>query len=187
MGSASGWLFHIYNVRQMHTGGVELVQQHESSLKSMTRLWSHPRACHHAWCSRRTVCPHPRGRPWGSRMPARHPLGHLKSWHNPSRRPPHGDVSPRSQHASSTPDNVPMPLGMPQDTSATGPTTLGWLKPPGRRPAASSLFAMRHHGRRVLPVPARTETCPVARACQLGPQTLARPSQAARKCGPSSL
>ena len=127
------------------------MQRRESSLKSMTHLWSCPRVHCHAWCSRQTACPHPRGRPWGSRTLARHPLGRPKLWHNPSRRPPHSDASPHSQHASSTPGDVPMPLGMPQDTSATGLTTLGWLKPPGRRPAASSLFAMRRHGHRVLP------------------------------------
>ena len=32
------WLFHIYNMWQMCAGGVELAQQHESSLKFMMHM-----------------------------------------------------------------------------------------------------------------------------------------------------
>ena len=163
----------------------EQSEVHDAHRQHVIYLQSCPRAHRHAWCSHQTACPHPRGRPWGSRTLARQPLGCPKSQHKPSHHPPHSGMSPCSQHASSMPDDVRMPLGTLWDAWATGPTTLGQPKPLGCRPVAGSLSTMRHHGCRVLP--AHTETCPVAWARQPGPQMPAGPTQAGRKCGPGSL
>ena len=178
----------VEDARGGHRAGAVAREQsevHDTCRRHIIYLQSHPRARCHAWCSHQTACRHPQGCPWGSRMLARQPLGCLKLCHNPSHHPSHGGMSPRSQHASSTSDDVRMPFGMPQDVLATGLTTLGQLKPLGRHPVAGSLSTMCRHGRRVLP--AHTETCPVAWACRPGPQMLAGPTQAGRKCGPGSL
>ena len=171
--------------RRASAAAREQSEVHDAHRQHVIYLQSRPRVHRHVWCSCRTACPHPRGCPRGSRTPARQPLCCPKSRHKPSRRPPHGGASLCSQHASSMPDDVRMPLGMPRDASATGLTTLDRPKLLGRHPVAGSLSTMRRHGRRVLP--AHTETCPVARACRPGPQTLAGPTQAGRKCGPGSL